>query len=140
MTHFLIHRTTVCFTENFHAPLKNSSRFYMCTTEETMLDIVLVNQHNIGECNALDMVSKLLGVSTCEFCSMFTFHMCACTRRVPGTLHDKSKCGPCKHVTGIHCSIVMVPHKITCKMKLQLSGTVLVSLLIIVIPTNFLNF
>ena len=42
------------------------------------------------------------------------------------TLHDTSKRGPCKHVTGMHCSIVVVPRKIMCgKMKLQLSGIVL---------------
>ena len=42
------------------------------------------------------------------------------------TLHDTSKRGPRKHVTGMHCSIVVVPRKITCvKMKLQLSGTVI---------------
>ena len=41
------------------------------------------------------------------------------------TLHDTSKHGPGKHVTGMHCSIVMVPREIThVKMKLQLSGTV----------------
>ena len=41
------------------------------------------------------------------------------------TLHDTSKHGPHKYITGMHCSIVVVPRKITHeKMKLQLSGTV----------------
>ena len=41
------------------------------------------------------------------------------------TLHDTSKRGPRKHITGIHCGIVVVPHKITHrKIKLQLSGTI----------------
>ena len=60
--------------------------------------------------------------------------MCATTRCVlphmccheTCTLHNTSKRGPHKHVTGMHCSIVVVPCKIThVKMKLQLSGTVL---------------
>ena len=42
------------------------------------------------------------------------------------TLHDMSKRGPHKHVMRMHCSIAVVPHKITRgKMKLQLSGTVI---------------
>ena len=41
------------------------------------------------------------------------------------TLHYTSKRGPCKHVTGMHCGIAIVPRKITLgKMKLQLGGTV----------------
>ena len=41
------------------------------------------------------------------------------------TLHDTSKRGPPKYVIGMHCSIVVVPRKITQeKMKLQLSGTI----------------
>ena len=40
-------------------------------------------------------------------------------------LYGTSKRGPHKHVTGKHCSIVMVPCVITCvKMKLQLSDSV----------------
>ena len=61
------------------------------------------------------------------------FHMFTSTRHVLSrlyfhemcTLHDTSKRGPRKHVTGMHCSIAVVPRKITRgKMKLQLSGTV----------------
>ena len=61
------------------------------------------------------------------------FHMFTSTRRVFShvyfnktfTLHDMNKCGSCKHVTGMHSSIVVVSCKITRgKMKLQLSGTV----------------
>ena len=61
------------------------------------------------------------------------FHAFTSTRRVfphvyfheACTLHDMSKRGPRKHVTGMHCSIVVVPRKIMReKMKLQLSGTV----------------
>ena len=41
------------------------------------------------------------------------------------TLHDTSKHGPRKHITGMYCSIAVVPRKITRgKMKLQLSSTV----------------
>ena len=63
----------------------------------------------------------------------YTFHVCTSMRRVllcmyfheTCTLCNMSKHGPHKHVTGMHCSIVMVPCKITDgKMKLQLSGTV----------------
>ena len=61
------------------------------------------------------------------------FHMFTSTRHVfphvyfheTCTLHDTSKRGPRKHVTGMHCSIAVVPRKIMRgKMKLQLSGTV----------------
>ena len=67
--------------------------------------------------------------------------MCATTRRLlprmsiheTCTLHDTSKHGPCKHIMGMHCGIVVVPCKITCvKMKLQLSGTVVYSQFILV--------
>ena len=62
------------------------------------------------------------------------FHVFTSTRRVfprmyfheTCTLHDTSKRGPRKHLTGMHCSIAVVPRKMTRgKMKLQLSGTVL---------------
>ena len=62
-----------------------------------------------------------------------TRHTCAFMRHVlprmccheTCTLDDTSKRGPRKHITGIHCSIVVVPHEIThVKMQLQLSGTV----------------
>ena len=61
------------------------------------------------------------------------FHVCALMRRVlpraychnTCTLHDTSKHGPRKHVTGMHCSIAVVLHKIMCvKMKLRLSSIV----------------
>ena len=60
------------------------------------------------------------------------FHACTLTRFVlpcmccheTYTLHDTSKRGPRKQVTGIQCGIVMVPCKIThVKMKLQLIDT-----------------
>ena len=68
--------------------------------------------------------------STCVLPRDVYFHAFTSTRRVfprvyfheTCTLYDMSKCGPRKHVKGMHCSIVMVPHKITRgKMKLQLS-------------------
>ena len=55
------------------------------------------------------------------------FHACTVYFHETCTLHGTSKHGPCKHITGMHCSIVMVPCKIMCgKMKLQLSSTVYV--------------
>ena len=54
-----------------------------------------------------------------------TFHACASTRCETCTLHNTSTCGPCKQITGLHCSIVVVPCEIMyVKMKVQLSGTV----------------
>ena len=54
------------------------------------------------------------------------FHMCISTCVLPRvylhetcTLHGMSKCGPRKHLTGMQCSILVVPHVITrVKMKL----------------------
>ena len=91
-------------------------------------------------------------VSTCKYTRLlfhlYTFHAYTSTRVLPQgvyfhvftstrrvfprmyfheicTLHDMSKRSPHKHITGMHCSIAVVPCKITCgKMKLQLSGTV----------------
>ena len=71
--------------------------------------------------------------TTCVLPRDVYFHAFTSTRRVfpcvyfheMCTLHDTSKRGPRKHVTGMHCSIAVVPHKITRgKTKLQLSGTV----------------
>ena len=60
------------------------------------------------------------------------FHVCASMRSVlpwvcfheSCTLYHTSQHGPCKHVMGMHCSIVVVPTKITrVKVKLHLSAT-----------------
>ena len=73
---------------------------------------------------------------TCVLSREVYFHAFTSTRRVfprvyfheTCTLHDTSKCGPRKHVTGMQCSIVVVPRKITCgKRKLQLNGTVCIA-------------
>ena len=42
----LIWKTIVYFTLNFRAPLEIHQHF-MCATEETIRDIVLINQQNI---------------------------------------------------------------------------------------------
>ena len=90
----------------------------MCATEE-MIQPLKIYQH------LTDLVSEFIHVSACVFCSkhVATFHACASTRNVlphvcfheKCTLHDTSKRdtskrGPCKHVMGMHCSIVVVPH------------------------------
>ena len=64
-----------------------------------------------------DVYFHVFTSTRCVFPRMYFHKTC--------TLHDTSKCGQRKHVTGMHCSIVVVPRKITHgKMKLQLSGTV----------------
>ena len=53
----LIVKTIVYFTLNLRAPLEIHQDFiYVCATEETIRDIVLINQQNIDvmQCNRLD--------------------------------------------------------------------------------------
>ena len=50
----LIRKTIVYFTLNFRVPLEIHQDFiYVCTIEETICDIVLVNQQNIDVRNVM---------------------------------------------------------------------------------------
>ena len=132
---------------------KCAIQVFKCTMQkETMRDISGAGKPRCNTYNAIDLVSKLLHlrcapstrvlphmcfykmcISECALPRDIYFHVCSFTRRVlprvccheTCTLHDTSKRGPRKHVTGMHCSIVVIPCKIKhVKMKLQLSGTV----------------
>ena len=74
----------------------------------------------------------------CVLLHMCTFHTCTSSHVLPRDVYFHEMCaslrrvhymtpehGPHKHVTGMHCSIVVVTCIITCvKMKLQLSSSI----------------
>ena len=49
----LIHKMTPYFTQNFHAPLKHLSSFYMHDTEEMMRDISTAGKPKEYWCNVM---------------------------------------------------------------------------------------
>ena len=134
----LIGKTSVYFILNFHVSLEIYQDFICALLKILYMTLCWSTNGILEQCTVIDLVSRFYVwvhayFVTCVYLPCVYFHACASTRRVPTcvyfhemcTLHDTSKRGPRKRITGMHCSIVMVPCKITHgKMKLQLSGTV----------------
>ena len=132
-------------------PLEIHQDFIYALWKREYITLCWSTNRILMKCNVIDLMRKFLRVNTRVLFHAYTFHAHTSTCVLPRdmyfytltstrcvfpcmyfhemcTLHDMSKCGPCKHVTGMHCSIVVVPHKITRgKMKLQLSGTVILN-------------